>query len=218
MDFHPRPWGVVRKSSPSCPRHLRPHGRGAAVSARCASRDSRAIQRIGRDAGNGVAQTERGGFRSSSLGGKSAPLPEHRFATRYRSGDMRSVSRLWRASRQAAIQVHHRYSRHPTTPQRQHSHQPPQIQPPCLRPSASTQGTATVGNANTNPTTTQPLFTQKQGAEELPPRLAGCRERCHGSSGRTLNGNGNTRSSSICASFRAAESAAFRPRSPLSLL
>ena len=30
MDFHPRPWGVVRKSSPSCPRHLRPHGRGAA--------------------------------------------------------------------------------------------------------------------------------------------------------------------------------------------
>ena len=99
MDFHPRPWGVVRKSSPSCPRHMRPHGRGAAVSARCASRDSRTIQRIGRDAGNGVAQTERGGFRSSSLGGKSAPLPEHRFATRYRSGDMRSVFRLGRASR-----------------------------------------------------------------------------------------------------------------------
>ena len=98
MDFHPRPWGVVRKSSPSCPRHMRPHGRGAAVSARCASRDSRTTQRIGRDAGNGVAQTERGGFRSSSLGGKSAPLPEHRFATRYRSGDMRSVSRLRRAS------------------------------------------------------------------------------------------------------------------------
>ena len=99
MDFHPRPWGVVRKSSPSCPRHMRPHGRGAAVSARCASRDSRTIQRIGRDAGNCVAQTERGGFRSSSLGGKSAPLPEHRFATRYRSGDMRSVFRLRRASR-----------------------------------------------------------------------------------------------------------------------
>ena len=69
------------------------------MSARCASRDSRTIQRIGRDAGNGVAQTERGGFRSSSLGGKSAPLPEHRFATRYRSGDMRSVFRLGRASR-----------------------------------------------------------------------------------------------------------------------
>ena len=27
---------------------------------------------------------------------QTAPLPEHRFATRYRSGDMRSVSRLWR--------------------------------------------------------------------------------------------------------------------------
>ena len=27
---------------------------------------------------------------------QTAPLPEHRFATRYRSGDMRSVSRRWR--------------------------------------------------------------------------------------------------------------------------
>ena len=66
---------------------------------RAKSRDSRTIQRIGRDAGNCVAQTERGAFRSSSLGDKSAPLPEHRFATRYRSGDMRSVFRLGRASR-----------------------------------------------------------------------------------------------------------------------
>ena len=74
-------------------------GRKRAKSVRFASRDSRTIQRIGRDAGNCVAQTERGAFRSSSLGDKSAPLPEHRFATRYRSGDMRSVSRRWRASR-----------------------------------------------------------------------------------------------------------------------
>ena len=43
------------------------------MSARCASRDSRTIQRIGRDAGNCVAQTERGAFRSSSLGDKLHP-------------------------------------------------------------------------------------------------------------------------------------------------
>ena len=54
-----------------------------AKSVRCASRDSRTIQRIGRDAGNCVAQTERGAFRSSPLGDK---LP-------------RSVFRLRRASR-----------------------------------------------------------------------------------------------------------------------
>ena len=57
--------------------------RGGCSSSLCASRDSRTIQRDGRDAGNEVAQTERGGFRSSSLGDK---LP-------------RSVFRLGRASR-----------------------------------------------------------------------------------------------------------------------
>ena len=54
-----------------------------AKSVRFASRDSRTIQRIGRDAGNCVAQTERGAFRSSSLGDKLS----------------RSVFRLGRASR-----------------------------------------------------------------------------------------------------------------------
>ena len=44
-----------------------------AKSVRFASRDSRTIQRIGRDAGNRVAQTKRGGFRSSSLGDKLHP-------------------------------------------------------------------------------------------------------------------------------------------------
>ena len=44
-----------------------------AKSVRFASRDSRTIQRIGRDAGNCVAQTERGAFRSSSLGDKLHP-------------------------------------------------------------------------------------------------------------------------------------------------
>ena len=44
-----------------------------AKSVRFASRDSRTIQRIGRDAGNSVAQTERGAFRSSSLGDKLHP-------------------------------------------------------------------------------------------------------------------------------------------------
>ena len=44
-----------------------------AKSVRCASRDSRTIHRIGRDAGNCVAQTERGAFRSSSLGDKLHP-------------------------------------------------------------------------------------------------------------------------------------------------
>ena len=43
------------------------------MSVRFASRDSRTIQRIGRDAGNCVAQTERGAFRSSSLGDKLHP-------------------------------------------------------------------------------------------------------------------------------------------------
>ena len=47
--------------------------RGGCPSALCASRDSRTIQRDGRDAGNEVAQTERGGFRSSSLGDKLHP-------------------------------------------------------------------------------------------------------------------------------------------------
>ena len=66
---------IKKRASPSV------DARGASV--RFASRDSRAIQRIGRDAGNCVAQTERGAFRSSSLGDK---LP-------------RSVFRLGRASR-----------------------------------------------------------------------------------------------------------------------
>ena len=47
--------------------------KGGRMSVRFASRDSRTIQRIGRDAGNCVAQTERGGFRSSSLGDKLHP-------------------------------------------------------------------------------------------------------------------------------------------------
>ena len=47
--------------------------RGGCPSALCASRDSRTIQRDGRDAGNEVAQTERGAFRSSSLGDKLHP-------------------------------------------------------------------------------------------------------------------------------------------------
>ena len=69
--------GVRRKVRPMGCGRVRPweSGRGDSEceSVRCASRDSRAIHRIGRDAGNCVAQTERGGFRSSSLGDKLHP-------------------------------------------------------------------------------------------------------------------------------------------------
>ena len=70
--------------------------RGGCPSALCASRDSRTIQRDGRDAGNEVAQTERGGFRSSSLGDK---LPRSVFRLRRASRPLRGLSPAGRGGR-----------------------------------------------------------------------------------------------------------------------
>ncbi len=69
------------------------HGRG-----RLAARSPLGA-RQGRDAGNASCPKPSAAFSLKLAWRQTAPLPEHRFATRYRSGDMRSVSRLWRASR-----------------------------------------------------------------------------------------------------------------------
>ena len=57
-----------------------------AMSVRFASRDSRTIQRIGRDAGNASCPKPSAAFSLKLAWRQTAPLPEHRFATRYRAG------------------------------------------------------------------------------------------------------------------------------------
>ena len=49
--------------------------------------------------GSAYSQNRARRFSTKQACRKTAPLPEHRFATRYRSGDIRSVFRLRRASR-----------------------------------------------------------------------------------------------------------------------
>ena len=74
--------------------------RGADSSAFLASHILRTNQRDGRDAvGLRLPKPSAAVSRLSRACRKTAPLPEHRFATRYRSGDIRSVFRLRRASR-----------------------------------------------------------------------------------------------------------------------
>ena len=99
LRFPPRR-GIVRNSSTSWLNHRCLGGAGrAGSSAFLATHNLRTIQRIGRDAASCDAKTERGSFPTKQACRKSAPLPEHRFATRYRSEDTRSVFRLRRASR-----------------------------------------------------------------------------------------------------------------------
>ena len=101
-------WGhPPRARGPSCETRPRlgknlslARARGADSSAFLASHILRTIQRDGRDAvGLRLPKPSAAVSRLSRACRKTAPLPEHRFATRYRSGDMRSVFRLRRASR-----------------------------------------------------------------------------------------------------------------------
>ena len=111
----PRPWGIAAKFVPKSAKGFRsPTGAalihplsahriicglpsGSGETRRLAKHPSGRLRRC--PSGSAYSKTERGSFPTKQACRKSAPLPEHRFATRYRSGDMRSVFRLRRASR-----------------------------------------------------------------------------------------------------------------------
>ena len=110
----PAPRGLCEK----CPNSVAelPLPLGAAALALGGASPQRLLRGDGGDAGGDAAQNRARRFGAKRVCPESAPLPGHRFATRYRSGDMRSVFLLRRASPPCPMKSGRFRAQHTATP------------------------------------------------------------------------------------------------------